>query len=96
MVSPGVLLWGGVLSNASPVINNMHGSPVARGCANGINGCSDLGQLSDGVVTTGCDSEGLDNRGSATAARGVIKRRVLTRESLWSKTSLIFHSTQCQ
>ena len=42
-VSPGVLLWGDVLSKVSRVISSMHGSPAAkkcetRGCDN-INDC---------------------------------------------------------
>ena len=34
MLSTGVLVWGDVLSNASPVINTMHDSPAAKGCGN--------------------------------------------------------------
>ena len=33
VLSPGVLLYGEVVPNVSPVIATTHGSPAARGCS---------------------------------------------------------------
>ena len=59
----GVPTWGG----------------LTRGCANVTKGCqgalTDVGQLADGVIARGGDSEGLDNKGSDAHNTGCDNKR---------------------
>ena len=70
----------GVLAvlNAPAMMSNMHGSPAPWLCVNGIDlfqeASTDLGQIADGVITTGCDTKKFDKKGNNTGNKGCDNR----------------------